>query len=279
MENIVFTQQINIKDANRRLFFARRTNLLYQFKDVLVSKKYLLGDGLRLLYISEDFEVDPDVVAVLDVSKEKLSYGKSIILHKSKGVFFVSQNSRQVINEFHKYNRLGILLSKILANYFEIKQLIPLVHGNYAYMPMRGTSHGSTDWIGVHHVEDFNQYEQQGIFETSQGKVKIVFPKGNLNDRLHDCCFLSEIFYIAIRRLVGTMNYELKPSEDTGMLQKYHLCNCLRHSSRDNVRSDLNPVIDFVKNSMLYSMVHGEIGQRDLITSYKQRINKLKHIF
>jgi hypothetical protein len=141
---------------------------MYQFCDQVINKERLLKD-IRLLYINEDFVVDNGIVALLDIQNFKISYGKSLVVHHTKGVFFSERTTKQIMNEFHKTNRVGFMISRDLSNYLKFKGYLPLVHGNVCYMPMTGGSKKNADWIGLHFVTGFSQKDKTAIFESIQG--------------------------------------------------------------------------------------------------------------
>lgn len=110
---------------------------LDNYKGVIITSEYLLNKGINQLFSKNDFTVDNEIVALLDIrNMPRMINGNTIVIHDKYGIFFVERTTKQLMNEFYKFNKIGFLLSKALMNYFELKQNIPMVFGYCSYMPM-----------------------------------------------------------------------------------------------------------------------------------------------
>lgn len=250
---------------------------MYQFYDQVINKEQLLYQDMKLLYINENFVVDNEIVALLDIQDFKISHGKSLVVHQTKGVFFSERTTKQIMNEFHKTNRVGFMVSRSLANYLKFKQYLPLVHGNVCYMPMSGGSKKSTDWIGLHFVTGFSQRGKTAIFESIQGfKIEMKFPRGNLSDRIHDVSVMTEYFISSTQIYMKSMNLNVTRINKKCILAEFSTCLCSRHGKVPKKYRDIEKGVNHLADSIFLKMCRGELGYMDSVIIYKQKINKLK---
>lgn len=253
----------------------------YKFGDRILSTDFLLNEGIDLMYKKEDFTVDNDIIALINiVNKSKEVQGNTIVIHNKYGIFFVDKTTKQLMNEFHKYNSVGFLVSKFLANFFHLRQNIPMIMGYASYMPMSGGSRNCADWIGVHWVKSCSQKSKLAIFELEVGGVvQLVFPRGNLSDRVHNVCFLTEAHIVALEQFSKLANGQYIANGKTGLLDTYRKCECRVHGRVPVKWKDVNYKIDLLGQYLLEIITHGEIGSYETITVYKQKIARGKKLY
>lgn len=229
----------------------------------------------------EDFTVDNGIIALLDISKmPKMINGNTIIIHNELGIFFVSRTTKQLMNEFHKYNGFGFMLSKALTSYFEWKQNIPMVFGYSCYMPMSGGSRKCTDWIALHWINVVNQYDGVAEFVTDKGLViQMEFPRGNVRRRVHDVCYLSSHQVSVIDMIVSRANLKMVPPKFIGMLGQYRICYCLFHNELPLSWDIASDRLKGFKQYIISELTKGEILPDALNEMYQQKIYRLKKLY
>ncbi|APX71926.1 hypothetical protein M5C72_01945 [Companilactobacillus allii] len=252
----------------------------YKFDDIVLSTNFLLNDGINLMYKKEDFTVDNDIIALINIKDTNEVDGQTIVIHNEYGIFFVDKTTKQLMNEFHKYNRVGFLVSKFLAGFFHLKYNIPMVMGYSAYMPMIGGSRSCADWIGVHWVKSCRQEDKVAIFKLEVGGViSLAFPIGDLSDRVHNVCFLTENHIVALEEFSKLANGRYVPSGHVGLLRPYRKCKCKVHGSVPSKWKDVNYKIDMLVQYLLDIITHGELGSEESITVFKQKISREKRLY
>lgn len=252
-----------------------------KYKDVVITSSYLLNKGINLLFSKDDFEVDNEIIALLDVSKmPRMITGNTIVIHEEFGIFFVKRTTKQLMNEFVKFNKVGFLLSKSLMKYFNLKRNIPMVFGYCSYMPMSGGSRNCTDWIALHWLNDARQYGTHAKFKTDTGLViQMDFPNGNLHDRVHDVCFLSEHQIETLNSIVSKGNMCMVPPKYVGLLRKYDDCRCLFHKEIPVKWADVSSRFDSFERYLLNEITKGEIESNVTQEIYHQKIYRLKKLY
>lgn len=250
---------------------------IYQFSNQVINKEWLLNQGIRLLYINDNFIVDNDIVALFDIKDHGVTYGNSIVVHKNKGVFFVERTTKQLMNEFHQTNRVGFMVSRVLSNYFKFKHYLPMVHGNVGYMPMTGGSRSNADWIGLHFVVGFSQTNQIANFESIQGyNIEMDFPKGNLSTRVHDVSVMAEYFVSSAKIYMKSMNLQISVLNDECILTAFSTCICSKHLKIPQKYQEVEHGVDQLVDSVFLKMCRGELGYLESVIIYKQKISKIK---
>lgn len=250
---------------------------IYQFSNQVISKEWLLNQGLKLLYIDDNFIVDNDIVALFDIKDQGLVYGNSLVVHDTRGVFIVERTTKQLMNEFHQSNRVGFMVSRILSSYFKFKHFLPLVHGNVGYMPLTGGSRSNADWIGLHYVAGFSQADQIAKFESTQGfNMEFDFPKGNLSTRVHDVSVMAEYFVSSARIYLRSMNLKVTVANSGSILTAFSTCICPSHQKIPRKYQEVEQGVDHLVDSVFLKMCRGELGYRETVIIYKQKISKTK---
>lgn len=248
---------------------------LYQFGELEIHKDYLLANQSQL-YFQEPLKMDHRVIALLDISYKPIGLGNSLIVHAEYGVTLAVQTTKQLINEIHKWNGVGFMVTRATANLFKLKHL-SAVFGYTAYIPMTGGSRKNTDWIAAHHVESYSQADGQAYFKTIQGhKIRMSFPHGNLKKRIHDVCMMSEIMVNIARKFMAVARLKVLPMGNVGVLRDFEDCNCSFHRTvvRKIVKIEL--VYDQMINYLLNHIGVEEPGADELIIFYSQNLNRLK---
>ncbi|WP_125591170.1 hypothetical protein [Companilactobacillus jidongensis] len=251
------------------------------YKDVIITSEYLLNQGINLLFSKEDFTVDNEIIALLDVSDiPRMINGKTIVIHEKFGIFFVKRTTKQLMNEFHKFNRVGFLLSKALMKYFDMKRNIPMVFGFCSYMPMSGGSRNCTDWIALHWLKKVEQHGTSANFETDNGlTIRMNFPNGNLHDRVHDVYFLSEQQVITLGSILAKGNMKMIPPRYVGLLNDYNDCRCLFHKDILVTWSGICNRVDSFENFLLDAITKGEIEADVTKEIYHQKIYRIMKLY
>jgi len=247
----------------------------------VITSDYLLNQGINLLFSKEDFTVDNEIIALLDVSNvPRMINGKTIVVHEKFGIFFVQRTTKQLMNEFHKFNQVGFLLSKALMKYFRMKRNIPMVFGFCSYMPMSGGSRNCTDWIAIHWLNNVEQCGTSAKFETDNGLIiQMDFPKGNLHDRVHDVCFLSEQQVETLESIVAKANMKMIPPRYVGLLNDYNDCHCLLHEDILVTWSDYGDRLGSLENFLLDEITRDEIEADVTKEIYRQKIYRIKKLY
>ena len=254
--------------------------MLYKFDNQILSTDFLLHEGMSLMYKKNDFTVDNDIIALLNISDNSEEVqGNAIVIHSKYGIFFVDKTTKQLMNEFHTFNHTGFMVSKFLAKFFHLKQNIPMILGYASYMPMSGGSRKCTDWIGVHWLQTCRQNKKVAEFETEEHiKIHLVFPRGNLNDRVHNVCFLSETHIVALKEFSKRSNGLYISSGQIGLLDKYQHCRCLLHGRVPATWRDVNYKMDSLSEHLLEVITRGEIESCETISLYRQKISREKRL-
>lgn len=252
----------------------------YQFKDLEVYKNYLLKDGFESLYILEDFKVDYKIIALLDVSKEKLSEGKTIVIHAELGAFIDTRTTKQIVNEFYNVNGIGFLVSKVLTKMFGITHYTPFVYGAVAYMPMTGATRNNADWIGLHFVEDHHQENNRAYFETRQGfKLWLDFPHGDLDNRIHDVALLCQGSRKIFELLVQSGNCQLIIPVHMGVLMMYGNCPCKNHLKLVIEITQIRKEIIRFRDLLLLQLTNDVIARNEMIKYHCQNLSRIKKLY
>jgi len=253
---------------------------IYQFSGQVIDKTWLLDQGIKLLYIDDDFVVDKNIVALLDIKKDKSIHGNSIVVHNTKGVFFVERTTKQLMNEFHLTNRVGFMVSRTLTSFFNLKSFLPMIHGNVSYMPMTGGSRNNADWIGLHFVEGFQQTDQVARFKSTQGfEIEMNFPRGNLSDLMHDVSVMTQYFVSSAEIYLSSMNLAVKTMNEDCILTAFSSCICSKHEKIPRKYRDVELGVDYLVDSAFQKMCRGELGYKEMIITYKQVFSKNKRIY
>ncbi|KRO00330.1 hypothetical protein IV57_GL001433 [Companilactobacillus kimchiensis] len=231
------------------------------------------------LYLYEPFEVDNQIIALLDISQDKDSRGNSLVVHERLGVFFDSRTTKELVNEFYKINGTGFATGKILSGIFKLRHT-PFVFAYVSYMPMTGGSRKNVDWIGLQFIDRYSQKEKFAHFVTVHGfEIKLSFPRGDLEKRIHDVCMLSEKSVLFFEKLLTGGLAELKPSNITGVLRRFEKCECLRHKKIVRKVLNINSACDKILKYLLTHMGVEEPEAETLISFYRQNINKCKKLY
>jgi len=255
-------------------------NTLYQFGSLEIYKEYLLKDGYSQLYHNEKDFIDNDIIAFIDISNDWTVPFNTIVCHKRYGVFLVRMTTRELANALDKINGFGFAIAKALTEFFGIKHYRSFVYGYIAYMPMTGATRNNTSWIGVHHVRGFQQKDKEAYFITIQGyKLKLDFPHGDLNDRIHEVCALSEKSVRVLSDLVGAGSCRLLIPEEAGVLRKYEDCKCKMHSELVREANNLRRLFLGSKNFILRHMGIDKLGREELIKYYSQCLERIKKLY
>ncbi len=254
---------------------------LDNYKGVIITSEYLLNKGINQLFSKNDFTVDNEIVALLDIrNMPRMINGNTIVIHDKYGIFFVERTTKQLMNEFYKFNKIGFLLSKALMNYFELKQNIPMVFGYCSYMPMRGGSRTCTDWIALHWLNDAKQRGDHARFETDNGLIiQLDFPRGNLQDRVHDTCFLSEHQVKTLDVILSKGGMKMIPPKYVGLSDKYAHCHCLFHKEIPVNLTDVDLSVDRFEQFLLEAITKGEIESDITKEIYHQKIYRLMKLY
>lgn len=254
---------------------------IYQYGNTEVSKEYLLDHGLYLLYRNEDFEVDNEIIALLDVSEFGLPFGRTLVIHRFKGVFFDTRTTKQLMNEFYKINGIGFAFSKALAGLFNFSHYLPFIHLYFAFMPINGGSRRNTDWIALHFIDRLEVTEDKFIhFSTIFGQsFKVKLLRGNIEKRIHDVALLNRASFILMESFVGIGFCELKMSADVSLLKKFDNCRCSKHIVMREKSENFQEILAMIRKFIMINMVLDVIGRDALIKHYVQNLSKLKKLY
>jgi len=159
-----------------------------------------------------------------------------------------------------------------------MKRNIPMVFGSVSYMPMSGGSRNNTDWIGIHRILDCQQVGMRARFKLEYNSVvEMDFPRGNLNDRVHDVCVISEAQVKAIRVWMLRANLEVRVcSNVTQFLNDRKVCGCMFHDAPPKEWSEIHIRLDQLRNFLLEVMTRNEIESKQTRIVYVQKTMRLK---
>lgn len=252
---------------------------LYQFNDKEICKELLLNQSISLLYRFESFEVDSKIIAILDISNYGISSGNSLIIHEEFGVFFDIRTTKELINEFYKLNGIGFAMSKAIYDLFNFRHYMPFVFAYVSYMPMTGGSRNSSDWVGLHYIETYYQDNKSAYFTTVHGyKIKLNFPHGNLENRIHDVCMISEKSVSLCKVLLQGGMMDLNPPSSTGMVRKHENCKCNKHQSLIQNTLKVDETTDRIIDYILIHLEIENLEAKELMKLYRYNLNKLKRL-
>lgn len=253
---------------------------LYQFSDIEISKEYLINQVSKKLYRCEPFEVDYRTIALLDISTHNIRHGKTLVVHEKLGVFFDMRTTREIMNEFYKLNGVGFAVSKAIFGFFNFRHYLPFVFAYVSYMPMTGGSRQSSDWVGLHLIKNFRQKGRIAYFTTVHGyKFSLCFPQGDLEQRVHDVCIISEKSVIFFKNILRSGLIELNPPNITGVVRQHEKCKCKNHQKMFNKILNINQSIDEMFQFVLNHLGIDKLEAKELIKFYRQNWNKFKKLY
>lgn len=253
---------------------------LYQFDNNEINKDNLLTDKLESLYINENFKVDNKMVALLNISECNLKYGNTIVVHATLGVFFDPRTTSQIMNEFHKLNGFGFASTRVIAEIFKITRFLPFAFAYVSYMPMAGGSKKNVDWIGLHLIDKYQQRNRFAYFTTVHGfKLKVKFPHGDLDTRIHNVCILNEKSISDIETMLSSGRFEFNKPEVTGLIRRNRKCNCKLHlilvKRRDNADKIVETILDYIFRHIGIE----SIDKDSVIKYYKNNLAKVRKLY
>ncbi|WCG35944.1 hypothetical protein [Companilactobacillus farciminis] len=214
---------------------------LLAFSNKEITKENILKYEFELLKGPTNFEIDYKCDALLNVSDDKRFSGNTLVIHEKYGAFLVEETTKELVNKFYKRNAVGFALSKVLANFFSLKHYVPFVFMYVVYMPISGGTRKNTDWIGLHLMNSCRQNKKEAYFITTQGFIiKVTFPKGDLDRRVHDACVLCEKCVAFFLPLIIDGGIDVKGCSFTGLVVKFGNCHCPLHNK---VKCDNDPQI------------------------------------
>lgn len=250
---------------------------LFQFKQIEISKKYILSTGYYSMYRKDDFMVSNKIVALLNISEFDVPLGKSIIIDSEHGAIFDVRSTKRLIRIFEEFNPVGFALSKAFADLFDIKHYLPLINGYLAYMPIEGGSRRNTDWIALSLIKGFHQEGKVVHLETIQGyQFQIDFPKGNFENRVHEVALLCKATFIFYHSFVQVGLCDLQPPAEMGLLARYENCHCPRHLELDIKLKNLDDLLLKLQQLWLLNLGINLIERDEMIKYYRQNLARFK---
>lgn len=253
---------------------------LYQFNDVEISKEHLLKQKyIELLYINEPFVVDTQIIALFDVSEYHLKYGNTLIVHAKYGVFFDVRTTKQLMNEFYLINGVGFASSRAIADFFDMTHYMPFISAYISYMPMTGGSRKNVDWVALHWIKKYSQIQKSAAFITVQGfKIRFGFPRGDLNNRIHDVCVMNEKSIGMFQTIVHTGLAELQPPAITGVVVQHKNCGCELHKLLHQKLHDVNHTFSMIRNFVFTHLDIESINPELVIQYYYHNLARLSKL-
>jgi hypothetical protein len=251
---------------------------LHQFKGVKVTKEVIL-EKLDTLYIKEDFEIDNEIIALLDITSSNLDIGKSVVIHKHLGCFLVDRTTKELINSYRSVNGFGFTLVKYLANAKGLKSYLPLVHGKVVYMPMHGATRNMTDWIGLHFVDYCRQENKKARFEFAEIdlKIELDFSHGDLDQRIHNAKYLSDYLVNALQVYAESMS----TTASGKVLNRPHSnrCDCVLYECLLDDWPQLRTDYQNLRQTVFVKIINDDPYIQDAINEYDLKNNKFKGIY
>jgi len=248
--------------------------------DLEISKDTILKYALGQNNVEKLSKIDHQIIAMFDISGFNSPLGKSIIIHEQLGVVSDLRTTRQLVNEFYKTIGVGFAMSKITSAFFQLSHHMPLVHAYVSYMPMTGASRRNTDWIALHLIERYFQKDKFAHFITHQGmKLKLHFPHGDLENRIHDVCLLSEKSVAILRTIVKVGLADLKSPPVTGVVERFKKCNCPLHQKMLANMFDINHTLKILINFVLSHLGIEDSNPSELIKFYQQNLSRVRKLY
>lgn len=203
---------------------------IINFNNKEITLDNVLKYKFELLKKPANFQVDYKCLALLNVADDDRVKENSLVVHKELGVFLVEETTKELVNKFYEINGVGFALSKVLANFFSLKHYVPFIFLYVVYMPISGGSRKNTDWIGLHLMNSYRQNDNEAYFITNQGFIiKVIFPKGKLDDRVHDACVLCEKCVAIFVPWCTAGGMDVRGTVFIGVVTKFKNCDCDVH--------------------------------------------------
>ncbi|KRK41903.1 hypothetical protein IV63_GL001130 [Companilactobacillus crustorum] len=251
-----------------------------QYRNLEISKEYLLNDGYHSLYRNEDFEMDDSVIAMFDVSKYRIKDVQTIILHELHGVIIEARTTKQLMNEIYRINGLGFFMSKSLAKIFRVTRYIPFTHAYLVYMPVNGNSRQNTDWIAPHLVKRAEVIDKILHVVTVGGDYfQVDFTKGNFEKRMHDVSLLNESSFLLMEALIKIGNCNVTKPQELGLFRTYEKCECDKHLEMRTKSQDINFMVLAMTEHLLLNLGIEMIEKIELVKYYSHHLARLKRIY
>ncbi|WP_300559681.1 hypothetical protein [Companilactobacillus sp.] len=239
-------------------------------KEFLLEKRHLIQ-----MYVKEDFEFDDEVIAIYSI--DNCVFGKSIVHHTRYGWFFVDRTSTELINSYWKMNVRGFLVSRSIAEISNLKNHLPLVDGHIVYVPLSGKKSRTPDWIGLHHIEDYQHHEDKKLasFKTIHGDhIQFSFDGPSLRQKIHDGSFMSEFHLQIITHTVSRYGSFKVYSERAGITDKFRHCSCNFHSRIPRTQAD---VLQFWNS--LFIIIFRTLAKNDIGTTLAESLKVQFRLF
>ncbi|MQS76922.1 hypothetical protein [Companilactobacillus halodurans] len=254
---------------------------LFQFRNIDIFERDLLStEFIPEMMREKVFEVDNQIIALFNISRFNYRFGKSIVVHQTKGVFFDHRTTKEIMNDFKRVNGIGFTFSKIIADFLELKHHLPYVHAYASYMPMTGGSRKCTDWVGLHWIQSYHQDKKEAHMITVNGdKLIFNFPHGDLEQRIHNVCVASEKSIAMISSVAKAGLAEIKPPPITGLVRKFENCQCKLHKKLARKLYDAGFTFDLVTKFLLNKIGIESAYPQTVMLFYRQNLDRLKKLY
>ena len=136
------------------------------FSKELLRKK--VGRDKELTpYTSVDskYRINPDLLAVYDFKKEPL-LGKyqSVLIDRERGIILSKRGSKAHFYYFLKHKLIsGLAFQKAIDQRLHYRRYHVISTGKRAYFSIHGYTDGSTDWVALHLMDDYQLCGQHAI--------------------------------------------------------------------------------------------------------------------
>lgn len=121
--------------------------------------------------------IDQTVCALIDFSQNKIAPFNSLVIYHDGKWLKTSKTTKKLAEEFKEKYHINFFKLKCLAKLMEIYYKLPLIYGQFALAPIKGTSKAMTDWIGLHQMCDYKANKKGQTQLTFTPSQELILPE------------------------------------------------------------------------------------------------------
>lgn len=157
------------------------------------------------------------------------SHQPTLMLDRQLGFCYQQKTTRQLIRQYLKSQIIDYSQMCLFCDFFAIRQKRPLINGECQFLPLNGTTHGNSAWIGLHYVRDFELSRKYVHFQfLNQQELHLPYRGRNLEQQIHFCAAISRLQRDCLCLCAQHFNYKiaLQSRYVDSVIHRYDTCQC-----------------------------------------------------
>lgn len=184
-----------------------------QYLEKLFQKQLLINDS--------QLQLSNDTLEIRHNTNSHIS-AQTIIIDQQRGIVLTSKTTRTLINQLINNIPFDRAVNKWLRNHlncfipneYHLHERLPLILGNWCFLPLNSNFHRCANWIALHHLKNYELCNSQLYLEYDNGtcsQIECHCTPQKFDDHVHEAQCMQQHVMQWINQLNQLVQSQTKP--------------------------------------------------------------------